>query len=399
MLADTFPYKRYFMPDSPAVYFRRAQVYRFQVEEKVLRTATDEARLLRSDSVVSRTSRRAFLDHFPLHYFTPEGQPRRAVIIRTPRGAYDNINILPDYYTEDARVRDTGAYEKISPYDYWNAHHEEIEAKVTAVAAVSGRRLDKISSIHEQRELLWKIGPKEARQGKITNYLTLFALLKSRIVLDPSAAWGDRLIAALASPNVEVYTGVDPHSRLPRGWREILEELGPLSGKKNYQEHFVMLNEPFEPQDATPLPEMGKYDTVLVSTAPLVGDQYDVGNPNQAVAQHGSSLSHYVNGFLIPYLRRCIAALRVGGYLCMTVLDRARDGYHITELQLLLAELLGGRVMKYQGVVFWEGDKGGLVPWWIFIKMAHPISKARQCEAERLYAPYVDMGGQLTSQE
>lgn len=376
---ETFPYKRYSLPDSPIAYFERAQAFRPQIVERVLRVPADEARLLRTDSVVSRTSRREFLNHFPLHYLNPENQPRRAVVISTPQGAYNSINVLPDVFTEDARVRDIGAYQTISPYDYWLAHHEEIK--------------ERAPTLHAQRELLWKTGPKEARQGKITNYLTLFSILKSRIVLDPSAAWGDRLIAALASPTVEAYTGVDPHSRLPAGWREILDAFCPLA-EKECSERFVMLNEPFEPVDATPLPEgMGNYDTVLVSTAPLVGDKYDAGNPDQAVAKYGSSLKGYVLGFLIPYLKRCIAALSVGGYLCMTVLDRAREGYHITELQLLLAELLMGGVMKYRGVIWWEGDAGGLVPWWIFVKQAHSISTMRMAGAMHLFSPYSAMLG------
>ncbi len=369
---DTFPYKRYSMPDSPAIYFRRAQAYRSSIEERVLRTLADEARLLRPDSVVSATSRRAFLEHFPLHYLTPARQPRRALVIRVPRNAYNMINVLPDYYTEDARIRDTGAFATMSPYEYWNLHKQEIIEQAG-------------DSQHEQRELLWKIGPKEPRQSQITDYLSLFALLKSKIVLDPSAAWGDRLIAALASPTVEAYTGVDPHSRTARGWQEILDELGPLSGKADYRERFVMLNEPFEPEDATPLPEgMGNYDTVVVSTAPLVGDRYDTSNPQQAANKHGSSLASYVKGFLIPYLSRCISALKVGGYLCITVLDRASSSYHITELKLLLVELLMGRVMRYRGAIWWELNSGRLVPWWIFIKGDSPIPQSRQEEAERL---------------
>lgn len=384
-MVDSFPYKRYHL-DAPAAYFRRAQAYHSTVEEKVLRSPADESRLLRPDSVVSKTSRAAFLQHFHLYYLSPPRQPRRAVIIRTPHGSYENINVLPDYYTEDARVRDTGAYQTVSPYEYWVAHEREIVDKV-------GDEGEPKAILHAQREYLYRVFPKEARQGKITNYLTLFSMLKSRIVLDPSAAWGDRLIAALASSTVEVYTGVDPHSRLPRGWQEILEELCPLSQKRDCKKNFVMLNEPFEPVDATPLPEMGRYDTVLVSTAPLVGDQYDRDNVNQAVTKHGSSYRSYVRGFLMPYLARCIEALKVGGYLCMTVLDRSRDNYHITELQLLLVELLADHVMKYVGVIWWSGDSGGIVPWWIFTKMSQPISLGRLEEARRLFQPYEEILG------
>ncbi len=153
-----------------------------------------------------------------------------------------------------------------------------------------------------------------------------------------------------------------------------------------------MLNEPFETEDSTPLPEgMGNYDTVLISTAPLFGDQYDVDNPTQAVTRYGSSYKGYVKGFLIPYLSRSIAALKVSGFLCMTVLDRARDGYYITELQLLLVELLMGSVMHYRGVIWWTGDSGSLVPWWIFVKGDNPISQDRLTEARKLYQPYVEI--------
>lgn len=377
MTEDTFPYKRYSMPDTPADYFRRAQEYRPFVDTRVLRNTGDEGRLLRADQVLSRTSRQAFLKHFPLYYLKPELSHRfpRAVVIRTPAGAYNDINIFPDYYTEDARVRDRGVDEKISPYQYWQQNSGRFDS----------------GDVHENRETLWREGPKEARQGKITNYLTLFSLLKSRVVLDPSAAWGDRLIAALASPTVEVYTGVDPHSRLPRGWQEILDELGPLSGKKNYKQNFVMINEPFEPTTGTPLPEMGNYDTCLISPPPLFGDQYDAGNPNQAVARHGASMKDYVRGFLIPYMTRAISALKVGGYLCITELDRPRDSYYITEPHLLLTELLVGSAMHYRGVIWWEGDRGGLVPWWIFVKSDKAISQERLKETEQMYSKYSDL--------
>ncbi len=50
-------------------------------------------------------------------------------------------------------------------------------------------------------------------------------------------------------------------------------------------------------------------------------------------------------------------------------------------------------VMHYIGVVWWQGDAGGLVPWWIFRKKDIPISASRLAEARRLYEPYVSLIG------
>jgi hypothetical protein len=367
-----FPYKRFSSMEEPEVYFERARKYRPLITEEVPR---DGMRLLKPRGVVSRTSTQDFLKHFFLYYIGEKNKipvGRKVVIIKSPKGTYDRINILTDYFTENARVRDFGAHEVVSPYEYWSANRKTI--------------LSRAKNQHEARELLWKEGPKEARQGKITNYLSIFEFLGSEVILDPSAAWGDRLIAALAAPRVVAYTGVDPHRRLPAGWDEILTKLGPLSGKD--LERFKMINEPFEPKDGTPLPEDHRYDTVLISTAPLIGDKYDVGNEQQATEKHGDSLTSYFKGFLVPYLQRSISVLKRGGYLAVTVLDRSEEQYYVTELKLLLIESYG---MTYQGVIWWEGDSGGLVPWWMFKKTGSSMGPKRYEEWQKLYSKYSDI--------
>lgn len=371
-IEDDFPYKRNSFTESPAEFFKRILDYC----PHILMVKPDEGQqtiispaFVKRLSVFSRTSKNLLLKHFFLTF-----NEKELLIIKSPKDAYNKINILTDYFTEEARVRDIGAYERISPFQYWQRHKHEI-------------RKAEPGSLFRQRELLWRKGPKEARQGKITNYLSLFDFLDSKFVLDPSAAWGDRLIAALAAPSVEVYTGVDPHSRLPPGWEAIIENLGPLTVGKHL-ENFVMLNEPFEPPE-TKIPHMGKYDTVLVSTAPLFGDIYDVDNEKQAVVKHGASWKTYVNGFLMPYTKKCIKALCDDGFLCITVLDRSRDEYFITEFQLLIVELLGKGKMVYRGVIWWEGDSGSLVPWWIFQKSSSgEDDEHRLEEAMKLFEPY-----------
>lgn len=381
---DDFPYKRYTM-DNPEVYFKRAQRYRplYQILRTSLATQDEGRGLIGQHQLLSKTSRRDLLRHFPLTFPTqgePRGGPRHVVLVITLRPTdYDQINILPDYFTEDARVRDEGAGATESPHEYWLKHRDQIRKQGAT------RRL--------QRDLVWK-GVKEARQGKITTYLGLFGLLKSRVVLDPSAAWGDRLIAALSAPGVKAYTGVDPHRGLPTGWERILKQFGPMSGKNT--KDFVMISKPFEPP-STVIPRLGEYDTVLISPPPFEGDRYDIGNPEQA-REHCQTYRDYIMKFLMPYLEKSIRALRSGGYLCMSVLDRQQlNEYMITELQLLLVELMNSTEpqkpqMDYIGVIFWKGDKGGLVPWWVFMKRSAmhsaDLRAQRIMEAKELLMPY-----------
>lgn len=355
--------------EEPVVYFERALSYRPMISRV---TVTGRTRLPNLGKNITTLSDPAlFRKHFPLTFRT-YGKPLQIVTIRNVKDSYQRINILPDYFTEYARVRDVGANETMSPYEYWIKNEE----RITELGN---------DDVHLMREIIWKNGPTEPRQGKITNYLSLFEIFNSKYVLDPSAAWGDRLIAALASKSVIAYTGVDPHSQLPVGWKEIVDILGPISGKKQIK----MINQPFEKPKLSQLPFDGYYDTVLISPPPFVGDRYDIENKQQASIGN-KTFEEYVINFLIPYMRRSINALGIGGVLCMTFLDRPRQDYMITELQLLCLELIDDECMHYRGVVFWEGDSHSLVPWWIFEKSKRKISKERHEEAMYMLEPYLD---------
>ncbi len=360
-LADDFPYKKYSIED-PIELFKNAQRYDPMI--------TSRAPLTVLRGMTTRTPWSSFKQHFPID-FRVIGRNPQTLVIKSQKWAYNAINVLPDYYTEYARVRDLGAYQQISPYEYWQRNKEEIR-----------KELGSSVTRHEERELLYRKFPTEARQGKITNYLGLFKFFHAKRVLDPSAAWGDRMIAALASPTVTHYVGFDPHSKLPPGWNHLLRDLIPVSGKD--PSNFIFVNKPFEPQDQQ-VPMNGTYDMVIVSQPPFIGDVYDAGNPDQAREKY-KTFKEYVNGFLSPYLHKAIMALKDEGYLCFTVLDRTE--YQITELQLAMVEL-ESMYMHYMGVIYWEGDSGVLIPWWIFQRrLKRETSTYRRNEALQIRLQY-----------
>lgn len=354
---DDYPYKRYFIKDVGKL-FHNAQM------SKPLLRRIDKIFLKNVKTTLKWSD---FIKLFPLTYTL--NNVTGYYIISTLPTDYNNINILTDYYTEYARIRDIGAYQDISSHEYWNENKKSI---INSVRTKDPETL---------REELYKRFKYEPRLEKISGYITLYDIFKPKIILDVSAAWGDRVIAALASKHVEAYVGVDPHSLLPEGWKNIFQDLIPLSGKN--KDNFIFINEPFEP-DSTVIPYYGRYDMVTMSQPPFTGDRYDLENLKQAAVKN-KTLKKYITNFLIPYIKKACGALKDGGFLCCKFLDRKE--YQISEFQLALTQWIDPR-MHYRGAIYWEGDSKSLTPWWIYQRRNKVISEDRMLEIKKLLKFY-----------
>ena len=93
------------------------------------------------------------------------------------------------------------------------------------------RRLrEKIAAARDPHEAKWQLG-REFGYKMATTFMPLFAkaiyeLFGATSVLDPCAGWGDRLIAAAASPAVERYVGFDPNRALRPGYARLMSLMG-----------------------------------------------------------------------------------------------------------------------------------------------------------------------------
>lgn len=265
---------------------------------------------------------------------------------------YETINILTDFYSEEARMKSKGYGAKMSPYDQW-FNPEERRKFLSFVA--QGRTL----SLRTLRDAIYTLG-KEARGSKITNSLSLYHYFSAERILDPSAAWGDRLIAAMGSAHVKRYVGVDPNTDLAPAWAQILT--------LPHTADITMINAPFEDVD------LGDelFDFVIISPPPFIGDVY--GNPEgQSVTSH-PEFDDWFDNFMVPYVCKAAQHLSDGGYLAITILDR--KGYRVTE-PLLDAVQDNCPGVDYEGVVGWQTDSQKMVPWWMFRKriLMHPELK------------------------
>jgi len=166
-------------------------------------------------------------------------------------------------------------------------------------------------------------------------------------ILDPSAGWGDRLVAALAS-QAACYHGFDPNPALAPAYERMIAEL-----PSTVEARVECL--PFEDAELA-----GKYDLVL--TSPPYGD-FEVyvapgqaGFEQQSVARHPDPASWLAN-FYRPYLAKAYGALRPGGFFVLYVED-VRGFPLRTEAKKFLISLGGVAASAFKYRTDWGTKKG-----------------------------------------
>jgi hypothetical protein len=291
------------------------------------------------------------------------------------------IDVLSDFFLEGPRVASVGYGEQHSPLAFWER------------AALHGRWLPGLLADPATHSLSPRIlrewlyagaRPRivEARQGRPTVYVEMFRVLRPRRVLDVAAAWGDRLLAAIAH-GLDRYVGVDANPDLAPGYAQILDILVPAADRHRFQ----ML---IGPSEAVALPEGERYDLALMSPAPYRTETYS--NPTDQASNYAT-----YEGWLVDYffatLRRAWDRLADGGSLAITILDRTdrgRELHYVEAVQLYIQYKL--RYAVPDGAIWWSGSAAD-VPFWMWRKDrtaaaedggADGVHEARRLEAKAL---------------
>lgn len=258
---------------------------------------------------------------------------------------YDDIDIITDLYTEDKRIR-ASVYNKgklqPSPYTYFR------DNVLTVISDVmkSGQQVTPITL----REQIYK-STKEATQFKVTLAYSVYKLFKAKSVLDFSAGWGDRLVAAIGAK--VSYTGYDPNIDLQSGHEKIIEELCPLSGVST--EAYQVTYLPFEEAELD-----RKFDLVFTSP-PFFNLEVYTDADNQSINTHPTFKDWLIN-WLFVVVSKAWNSLIPGGHLVLHLADFGN--YNIVEpLNLYLQTLPKAR---YMGVIGSEGASGRIIPMWVW---------------------------------
>jgi tRNA1(Val) A37 N6-methylase TrmN6 len=156
--------------------------------------------------------------------------------------------------------------------------------------------------------------------------------------LDPTAGWGDRLVAALwSAPGLQTYVGVDSNRALQPAYDAIIEA-HPLGAYK--MEHVSVHTGRL--QDVLPKLRR-KFDLVFTSPPFFRVDEYED-------MEKWASVDEYLSKFLKPLVRLSAARLSPGGHLVLYIEDRPDAPY----LDQLKEEAQKAR-LHYEGVLWYQG--------------------------------------------
>lgn len=259
--------------------------------------------------------------------------------------AYEKVNKLVDCFSEEARMK-ASRKDSLSPYDFYQKNYNSVVDKANELAEKSENSMP---FRHWLREAVYELIP-ECTTFKVSVTKALFKYLGSKVVLDPSAGWGDRLLGAAAA-GVEAYHGVDPNPNLRSAYDNMLRFIK----KPNY----FVLTEDFLKVDF----ESGSYDTVFTSP-PYFDYEIYSDDPNQSITGR-STLEFWLKDFFYPYIRKAWNALAVGGYFTIYISD-TRTGKYVMNMYNFINKTLRG---NYLGVIPMTYEHlGHAYPIWIWRK-------------------------------
>ena len=313
-LEDNFPYRKYFMPPFKEM-FSRLQIYANNIETntkpssdylyEVERTFPEDYDL--TDSLV---------DHFVEQ-------------IRVDCAERDDSNKNSNKTKHDSNKTNSQS----TPQEIWKLNQESFLLKINTninfyLNDDSSNDSNKMQKVKELREMVYN----KARGCNIFNAalgVFLFKQFKATSLLDCTAGWGDRLIAAIAA-DVHFYRGWDTNTKLQPVYEQIVKTCS-LNSKSNLIDSKItpepfnwkitpepfdwkITPEPFEKStDFFPNNELyQKFDVAFLSPPFYDKEMYE--GDNTSTTNYPNINQWYIQ-FYNPMFLRATLAVKVGGYI------------------------------------------------------------------------------------
>jgi hypothetical protein len=265
----------------------------------------------------------------------------------TQKTDYEKIDRLVDYFNENPRMHAKRRDKKYTPMEIWeNPKRLENDKNHNLLENISIR--DKI----------WKLGY-ECNAFKATLAKSIYHFFHAKRILDFSAGWGDRLLAAIAH-GADRYLGYDPNKELQKGYQEIITLFSETKDQK-----YEIISEPFE---TATLPENETFD--LISTSPPYFD-FEVYIPNKENPAENQSIVKYpkFNDWMIHFLLisfiKSWNVLEVHGNMVIHLSDVYKTHY----VEIMIFFILGWcKGSRFDGSIASIGDCGKPRPIWVFYK-------------------------------
>ena len=274
----------------------------------------------------------------------------------TQKTDYEKIDRLVDYFNEKPRMNAKRRDKKYTPMEIWE-NPKRIETEMS---------LQKNKTIHSTlsiREKIWKLGY-ECNAFKATLAKSIYHFFHAKRILDFSAGWGDRLLAAIAH-KAERYLGYDPNIELQIGYQEMITTLLDKSDSVSPNKKYEIIAKPFE---SAILPENETFD--LICTSPPYFD-FEIYLPSKNEKAETQSIIKYpsfhdwIIQFLLVSFIKSWNSLETNGNMVIHLSDVYKTHYVEIMVFFILGWCKGSRL---DGSIASIGDCGKPRPIWVFHK-------------------------------
>lgn len=215
------------------------------------------------------------------------------------------IDGISNFFTEDVRVKCVTGKGNISPFDWWNKTKHAKEVLTLP--------------IHDQIGYIWDNRINFCNIFRPTVYALIIKNLGGGKILDPSAGWGDRLIASLASPFITEYRGFDPSEQLEERYKNIIKILDPSKSDKMSVEKIAF--------EKVSQDRFNSYFDISFTSPPFYDlEDYSASGGDQSY-KGKPSYEDWLKNFYTPYIMNMIRMTKKGGYLVLYVSDYKDKNY------------------------------------------------------------------------
>ena len=293
------------------------------------------------------------------------------ISIETQKEDYIKIDRLVDYFNELPRMKARRRDKSYSALEAWDKKEWILDSWIK-------KGNPETITIIEMREQIWKMGL-ECNAFKSTLAISIYKMFRAKRILDFSAGWGDRLLAAIAYGS-ERYLGYDPNPELQKGYQEMVT----LFNSNTNSNHEVRM-EAFE---TAKLPETETFDLVLTSPPYFDFETYISADKEESKTQSivkYPKFHTWMVDFLFTSLQKCWNVLTIGGNMVIHLSDVYKTNYVEAMILFILGWCNGAR---FDGSIASIGDCGKPRPLWVFHKLEHSQNNQPNMREQMKYYYY-----------
>jgi hypothetical protein len=212
-------------------------------------------------------------------------------------------NKSSNFFHQEARFR-CGSKNAPSPYRTWN----DGKLRRSVLKHLWSMKTTNVDSTRLRQAL--QLRNYVAAQFRPSAAKAFYEHFNSKVVLDFSAGWGDRLSGFCASKDTRSYIGLDPNEALHGGYSH---QIAAYAGTKG------VVMKPICAEDVDYTESNSLVDTVFTSPPYFNAELYSA-EPTQSYLRY-SKLEEWLDKFLFTTIKNCWKTLRVGGVLGINISD------------------------------------------------------------------------------